>query len=106
MSDGGGYWIDMNAGDTLVVGGNVIVSSSTPPAYPLVQGWNLVGFKPEPSVQSESVSQYLSSITGQYAANNVWVYTSGGWVRAEPNYMLEPGEAIWVQMTTPATLRP
>jgi len=76
--------------------------------YSLVQGWNLVGFKPEPAVQNETVGAYLSSITGNYNVNNVWVYdnSSQSWIRADSSYMLQPGQGMWVLMTASATLRP
>jgi len=108
MKDGAGYWVYMQTADTLYLDGTVIAPVSTPPSYSLIQGWNLVGFKPQPSIQSESVGQYLSSITGNYDPNNVWAYdnTSGGWIRAHAGYMLEPGQALWILMTAPATLRP
>ena len=81
---------------------------ATPPSYSLSAGWKLVGFKPEPTVAPEQVGQYLASISGSYDQNNVWVYdnTSGAWIRADSNYMLQPGEAMWILMTAPATLRP
>jgi len=106
MTDGNGYWVNMKASDTLYIDGNVIAPGSAPPTYSLVQGWNLVGFKPQPTVQSESVDQYLSSIGGKYEPNNVWVYTATGGVRADADYMLQPGEAMWILMQAPTTLRP
>ena len=96
----------MKSSDTLYIDGSVILPGSTPPTYTLVQGWNLVGFKPEPSVQNETVGAYLSSIEGSYDMNNVWVYSNTGWVRAASNYLLQPGQGMWILMTAPATLRP
>ena len=106
MADGVGYWVLMRRNDTLYVDGYVVPPGSAPPSYSLSQGWSLVGFKPEPTVQSESVGQYLSSINGKYDPNNVWVYASTGWVRANTNYMLQPGQAMWILMTAPATIKP
>lgn len=105
MTDGNAYWIFMTRNDTLYVDGTVIPPNAVPAAYSLVQGWNLVGFKPEPSLQNESVGTYLSSIAGSYDVNNVWVYANG-WVRADSSFMLQPGEGMWVLMTSSATLRP
>jgi len=105
MTDGNAYWIFMTRNDTLYVDGTVIPPNAVPAAYSLVQGWNLVGFKPEPSLQNESVGTYLSSIEGSYDVNNVWVYANG-WVRADSSFMLQPGEGMWVLMTSSATLRP
>jgi len=108
MVDGNAYWIFMTKNDTLYVDGTVIPPGSAPPTYSLVQGWNLIGFKPEPTVQNETVGAYLSSITGSYNTNNVWVYdnSSQSWVRADASYALQPGQGIWILMTASATLRP
>lgn len=108
MSDGYGYWIDTRSADVLYINGTIMLPASVPPTYQLTSGWNLVGFKPQPSVQSETVGQYLSSINGKYDPNNVWIYDNlnGTWVRGGASNMLQPGQAMWVLMTTPATLRP
>ena len=57
MVDGLGYWINMTHADTLYVLGYVILPASSPPTYSLSTGWNLIGFKPGPTIQSEPVSQ-------------------------------------------------
>jgi hypothetical protein len=110
MQDGLGYWIYMTKADTVYVTGSVIPPASPPPSYSLVQGWNLVGFKPEPTVTSETVGSYLSSISGSYDQNNVWIYdnTNQSWIRADSSYMLQPGQALWILVTSPSsvTLRP
>jgi len=108
MVDGNAYWIYMTGNDTLYVDGTVIPPISAPPTYSLLQGWNLIGFKPEPAVQNETVGTYLSSITGSYDPKNVWVYDNSGesWIRADTSYALQPGQGIWILMTAPATLKP
>jgi len=108
MVDGNGYWIFMNSADNLNVTGTVVPYAQTPPAYPLVSGWNLLGFKPEPIITNETVSQYLTSITGKYDVNNVWVFNNlnQSWIRTNSSYLLQPGEAIWILMTSSATLKP
>jgi hypothetical protein len=107
MVDGSGYWV-FTTSNTVVLsfGGWIIQPASAPVAYTLVKGWNLVGFKPQPMVQNEMVGQYLTSISGSYDQNNVWVYASTGWIRANSNYMLQPGQAMWILMTAPAALKP
>ncbi len=106
MRDGFGYWIYVTQPSTLHVLGYVIPPAGSPPAYSLSVGWNLVGFKPQPDPTTpETVSVYLTSITGKYDASNVWIYT-GSWVRATGSTSLTPGEAMWILVTTPATLRP
>ena len=109
MTDGNGYWIYMRTNDTLYLDGSVISPTSPPPTYSLVVGWNLVGFKSQPNAtEPKLVSNYLSSIDGKYDANNVWVYDneSGNWLRVESSDMLQPGQALWILMTSPATLKP
>jgi len=105
MQDGFGYWIYMTTADKLNVVGYVIAPPpAPPPTYSLSKGWNLVGFKPQPTVQNETVDQYLSSISGSYDANNVWVYDNlnGSWIRATASTELAPGEAMWI-FVTPAS---
>ena len=119
LVDGLGYWVysktafNLNYGTNLAPAwgglvGSVIPVASVPHSYNLAAGWNLVGFKPQPSVQSETVTQYLSSITGSYDVSSVWVYDNSAstWIRATPSTSLLPGEAMWILMTAPATLRP
>ena len=108
MTDGNGYWIYMRTADTLYVGGYVVPPGATPPTYQLNAGWNLVGFKPQPLVASETVGQYLASINGKYVANSVWVHdnASGQWIRADSTYTLQLGQAMWILITAPATLKP
>jgi len=108
MSDGYGYWIYMLTADTLYVDGTIISPASTPPSYQLTTGWNLVGFKPQPAIQNETVGQYLLSINGEYDPNDVWLYdnSSGNWIRADPSYLLEPGQAMWIFMIKSDRLRP
>ena len=109
FQDGYGYWIYMTKPDSVFVVGNIISPPpATPPSYSLTLGWNLVGFKPEPTIGDEPVGTYLSSITGQYYANSVLIYDNSAqsWIRADPSYMLQPGQAIWIMMNSPATLQP
>ena len=111
MTDGNGYWIYMNATDSILENGFVIEAGMAPPAYSLVQGWNLVGFKPQPAVNSsETLSQYFTSITNSYLQNSVYTYngTVASWNRVGSGDTLAAGEAMWVYVT-PATgviLRP
>ena len=108
MPDGLGYWIHMTQSDTLYVTGWVISPAATPPTYSLITGWNLVGFKPQPTVGNETVGTYLSSIKGSYDLGNIWVYNNsdGTWTRATSATWLKPGDGMWVLMTEPATLKP
>ena len=108
MVDGNGYWLYMTSADKLNLTGTVIPSSHIPPTYPLVAGWNLLGFKPQPVITNDTVSQYLGGISGKYDPNNVWVYDSlsTNWIRTDPSYVLHPGQAIWILMNSPASFEP
>jgi kumamolisin len=120
LRDGKGYWVYAKAAFTLNnpndtapmwggLVGSVIPPTSLPPSYSLTVGWNLVGYKPQPDpTASETVTAYFTSISGSYDTNNVWIYdnTIGAWIPGTPSTPLTPGEAMWILMTAPATLRP
>ena len=110
MTDGNGYWVFMRKADILYVNGSIIPSAASPPIYSLNSGWNLVGFKPQPIVQNETVAQYLTSISSRYDVSNVWIYdnNNGVWIRATPSTWIVPGQAMWILVTSPsgAALRP
>jgi hypothetical protein len=98
----------MTKPDSLIFSGTVIAPGALPPQYALVAGWNLIGFKPQPSIGNETVGAYLYSINGSYNSNNVWILdnSSGNWIRATDSTWLVPGQAMWIFMVTSATLRP
>jgi hypothetical protein len=109
LNDGVGYWVYMRSADTLYVNGTVIPPASNPPAYALVSGWNLVGFKSQPNAtEPKTVSQFLGSISGSYDGNEVWLYNSSShiWAQMGASDTLHPGDAFWVRMTAAATLYP
>jgi len=108
MRDGEGYWIYMSTSDVVTVRGTVIPPISSPPNYELVAGWNLLGFKPQPTVGDETIGVYLSSVAGKYDLSNVWVYRNadGTWVRASAGTVLHPGDAMWILVSTSTTLKP
>ena len=108
MQDGFGYWIYVTDPFTFKLLGYVIAPASAPPSYSLSAGWNLVGFKPQPTIGPGTVGTYLTSVTGDYSTNNVWLYDNptATWIRATGSTPIPVGEALWVYMTTPATLRP
>ena len=116
MQDGLGYWIYMNQNDTLYVNGYVIPPAASPPSYSLPVGWNLIGFKPQPTVTSEQTggtSGYLNSIEAtpagpKYDVTSVWIYDNvhGTWTRATDSTTINPGQALWIYMYSAGTLHP
>jgi hypothetical protein len=93
------------------VNGTVIPPASAPPAYALLVGWDLVGFKSQPNATApKTVGQFLLSINGAYDSANVWVYdnSNGVWIDAIQSTTLHPGDAMWIYVTSTSgtTLRP
>jgi len=112
INDGTGYWIHMLKDDQIQYSipstGYVIVPAMAAPSYSLTFGWNLVGYKPSPTVGTETVSTFLSSISGKYDTAHVELYHAATltWSALAPGDSLHPGDAIWVFMTSAATLTP
>ena len=109
INDGMGLWVYMTAPDVLNVEGYVITPAGSPHQYSLVKGWNLVGYKPQPyPVTVEPVAAYVTSLSGtSYDASSIWVYdSSAGQYNQGTGVNLNPGQAFWILMLTPATLSP
>lgn len=107
MQAGFGYWVFMNGPGTLNVLGYVVPPASAPPTYSLSAGWNLLGFKPPQSPPaSETVGQYLTSISGKYAVVETYNSAAQAWVVTSGATTLQLGQAMWIYMNSPATLIP
>jgi len=110
VTDGMGLWVLMKTASTLYAEGYVIPPAGSPSQYPLVAGWNLVGFKPIPDPSApETVGTYLTSIPlSSYQQNSVFIYdnAAGTWTRADSGTTINPGQAFWILMLTPAKLAP
>ena len=106
MVDGQAYWLNMREAVNITIAGYVIPPGAVPSTYSLVTGWNLVGFKPQPTVRNETISLYLASVSSKCGL--VWVYDNLNqtWVRGTSDLELAPGEGMWLYMTQPATLLP
>lgn len=101
LVDGKGYWIAMDAPDTLRVEGRELPAPpSMPPTYEVVEGWNLIGFK---SCISRTVDDYLAGVGGYTVVQG---YAHGDYFRVlGPEYM-EPGHGYWVAVTGAGTIYP
>jgi len=97
MVDGKGYWINMNAPATLTMSGNE-TDPFDPSSYPLVEGWNLVGFK---STYSKTVDNYLAGIS----YSRVYEYDVG-LVEVTSTDMMIPGRGYWVATSEEGTIYP
>ena len=110
ITDGMGLWVMMTASGTVYVEGYVIPPAGSPPQYSLVKGWNLLGFKPQPDPSmQETLGTYLTGLpVNSYVSSSVFIYDNANavWVRANPGTFLDPGQALWIDMLTPARLNP
>jgi len=100
MVDGDGYWISMTASATLTVSGTEMPEDpfAPLPAYPVVEGWNLVGFK---STSAKTVSEYLLGV--DYV--RVYEYVAGYNSLSASDYMM-PGRGYWIAVSEAGTIYP
>jgi uncharacterized repeat protein (TIGR01451 family) len=100
MEDGWGYWINMNTAGPphLTFSGQELVADpmSLPPSYPVVEGWNLIGFK---STTPKLASDYLAGIDGKYVM--IYGYDGSFFIVGTPGHeYLEPGLGYWLAVKT------
>jgi hypothetical protein len=103
MKDGNAYWINMEAARTLDIAGTKMPKGGgLPPAYDMVVGWNMVGFK---STNSTPAKDYLY---GTEIARIYW-FKNGIWYSIPgPPYddNMVPGRGYWVAFLEPGTIYP
>jgi uncharacterized repeat protein (TIGR01451 family) len=100
MYDGLSYWVLMAGNDTLTIaeGWEHVAETdppSAPPAYPVVSGWNMSGFK---STVPKLPADYYAGIAGKYvmilgfdaATNSFFIVGTPG------HEFLMPGEGYWI----------
>jgi len=106
MVDGKGYWVYVTDAFNMTVTGYVVPPGSAPASYPMITGWNLIGFKPSPTIKNETLATYLTSISGKYPV--AWVYDNLNqtWLRGAGGLQLAPGEGMWIYLNATATLVP
>jgi len=105
MEDGKAYWIKMGANQTLDLAGREMPEGThLPPAYNVVVGWNMVGFKS--TAANVTAQSYLAGT--EYV--RIYYFKSGAWYTIPgPAYnttMMEPGLGYWVAFTKPGTIYP
>ena len=97
MRDGLGYWVSMAAPATLSVSGITMPEPPTvPPTYPVVAGWNLIGFK---STGPNTVVLYLTNTFPTV----VWQYQNAMYSTPVDMY---PGQGYWVWFNIAGTIVP
>jgi len=101
MVDGKGYWVEMSAGATLVVQGEELPDPPTAlPAYSVVEGWNLIGFK---STTPRTADSYLLAIEGKYTLVRGY---NGIYFTIGTGENLDPGSGYWISITESGTIYP
>lgn len=101
MVDGKGYWIEMNELAVLtVVGQELPDPPAALPAYSVVEGWNLIGFK---STTPRTAHSYLLAIDGKYTLVRGY---SGSYFTVGTGENLDPGSGYWISITEPGTIYP
>lgn len=100
--DGKGYWLNMNAVDTLIIEGVVLpLPPATPPTYHVVEGWNLIGFK---SCAPATASEYLAGLGGNFTV--IYGYDDSGYFSVPASGQLEPGHGYWIAATGAGPIYP
>jgi hypothetical protein len=101
MEDGKAYWIDMEAAQPLDIAGREMPEGDQLPRYyPVVVGWNMVGFK---STTANNATSYLDGTN--YV--RIYYYVNGQWhlIPTDSAYMV-PGLGYWVAFLEPGTIYP
>jgi hypothetical protein len=101
-----GYWVFMNAPDTLTVTGQFQADPpALPAAYDVAVGWNLIGFH---SVAGQTASAYLSALTANGVPTwaKMWGYANGAWSPVGVNGTMNPGQGYWLAVTAAGTIYP
>ena len=105
LKDGNAYWINMSAAANLTVVGQAIAApgyqGGLPRTYPVVEGWNMIGFK---SMDPMKAEDYLDG------TDCVRIYgfdlTEGGWFSLTSSHNMTPGLGYWVAFSEPGTIYP
>jgi len=97
-----GYWINMDAADTMTVYGvELKPAPNTPPAYPVVTGWNLIGFK---STTARTAGDFLAAIGGDWT--RMYAYGNAKYSAVSSDDMMNPGKGYWIAVTAAGTIYP
>jgi len=105
MEDGKAYWINMKAAQTLNLAGTKNpVPPALPPAYDVIVGWNMVGFKS--TANNITVEDYLAGT--EYI--RIYGFKDGAWFTipgtSYNTTMMVPGLGYWVAFTEKGTIYP
>ncbi len=106
MEDGKAYWVRMKADATLWIHGTQEPVPPDPPsAYPVVVGWNMVGFR---STIEMTDTEYLSNFTPEedYGMIYGWNASVQDWEPQMPgDANLVPGHGYWIPFAVEGTIQ-
>jgi hypothetical protein len=103
MRDGKAYWINMEVARNLTLAGSEMPEANAlPPAYDVVVGWNMVGFKSTAS--NRTAQSYLDGT--DYV--RIYYYENGHWyvISTPATDYMKPGLGYWVAFIEPGTIYP
>jgi len=103
MIDGNAYWINMETARNLTIAGSPMPEGNQlPPAYDVVVGWNMVGFKSTST--TTTFQEYLEGVDPV----RIYYYKGSTWhVVSNPGSdKMEPGLGYWMAFTEPGTIYP
>lgn len=104
VEDGKAYWINMQAEATLTVVGQAVAPPGygpPPPAYDVVEGWNMVGFR---AMENMTVEDYLLGTA--YVRIYGFDLGQGGWFSLTTGQNMTPSLGYWIAFSEPGTIYP
>ncbi len=104
IEDGKAYWVHMQeeakGEDALtVVGVAIVLPGEMPPAYGVVEGWNMVGFKSMTPMTAEDYLQGTDWV-------RIYSFHNGTWSTLSASQSMDPGLGYWVAFSEPGTIYP
>jgi len=100
IRDGRGYWVQMNAPDTLSMAGDINPPApELPPTYQVGTGWNLIGFK---QAAPKAANLYLQGVN----FGVIYGFDNGQYFAVLATQDLVPGHGYWVAVFSPGVIYP
>jgi hypothetical protein len=106
MTTGLGYWVYMNAPDTLTIEGQFQPEPpALPKSYEVKVGWNLIGFHSTGQMTAGDYLSALVSASGVPTWSKMWGF-DGSWTAVASSGMMVPGYGYWLAVTADGTIYP
>jgi hypothetical protein len=100
VRDGPGYWLFMDASDTLSIEGiGLPGSSQLSSVYDFCWGWNLIGFT---SLETRQADDYLAGIE----FNVIYAFDADGYSIIQASDNLTLGSGYWISILEPGSISP